>query len=167
MLGQLQDAGNATTLAHYLKLLSGAGMLVGIDKYSGSMVRQKASSPKWQVLNTALISAQTVKNFSEAKADQTWWGRLVESAVGTQLINKSIQGRYDVLYWRDRNKEVDFVLQQGSQLIGLEIKSGIKKIALPGMKDFIQKFTPQKALLIGGDGIRLEDFFVSEYDYFE
>lgn len=128
MLCQLQDVGNATTLAHYLKLLSDAGMLVGIDKYSGSMVRQKPSSPKWQVLNTALISAQTVKRFADGKADQTWWGRLADSAVGAQLVNKSIQGRYDVFYWRDRNKEVDFVLQQDSQLIGLEIKSGVKKL---------------------------------------
>ena len=166
MLGQLQDAGNATTLAHYLQLLSGAGMLVGIDKYSGSVVRQKASSPKWQVLNTALISAQMARSFAEAKANQTWWGRLVESSVGAQLMNRSIQGRYDVFYWRDRNKEVDFVLQQNSQLIGIEIKSGVKKTALPGMKDFIQKFNPQKALLIGGDGMRLEDFFTSESDYF-
>ena len=35
MLGQLQDAGNTTTLAHYLDLLAGAGMLAGLQKYSG------------------------------------------------------------------------------------------------------------------------------------
>ena len=32
MLGQLQDAGNTTTLAHYLELLAGAGMLTGLSK---------------------------------------------------------------------------------------------------------------------------------------
>ena len=35
MLGQLQDAGNTTTLAHYLDLLAGAGMLIGLPKYAG------------------------------------------------------------------------------------------------------------------------------------
>ena len=33
MLGQLQDAGNTTTLAHYLELLAGAGMLTGLQKF--------------------------------------------------------------------------------------------------------------------------------------
>jgi predicted AAA+ superfamily ATPase len=40
MLGQLHDAGNATTLAHYLDLLSGAGMITGLPKYSGKAVRR-------------------------------------------------------------------------------------------------------------------------------
>ena len=50
MLGQLQDAGNTTTLAHYLELLAGAGMLTGLPKYAGQTVRQRGSSPKLQVL---------------------------------------------------------------------------------------------------------------------
>src|SRR5665647_1714966 len=41
MLGQLQDAGNTTTLAHYLDLLTGAGMVTGLSKYSGSVVRRR------------------------------------------------------------------------------------------------------------------------------
>jgi predicted AAA+ superfamily ATPase len=57
MLGQLQDAGNATTLAHYLDLLAGAGMLTGLQKYAGKAVRQRGSSPKLQVMNTALMTA--------------------------------------------------------------------------------------------------------------
>src|SRR5690606_13588461 len=46
MLGQLQDAGNTTTLAHYLDLLGAAGMLTGLSKYAGQAVRRRASSPK-------------------------------------------------------------------------------------------------------------------------
>ena len=53
MIGQLADAGNTTTLAHYLELLQGAGMLAGLAKYSSGQVRQRGSSPKLQVLNTA------------------------------------------------------------------------------------------------------------------
>ena len=55
MLGQLQDAGNTTTLAHYLDLLAGAGLVTGLPKYAGSIARRRASSPKLQVFNTALI----------------------------------------------------------------------------------------------------------------
>ena len=57
MLGQLQDAGNATILAQYLNLLEGAGLLMGLPKYGERVLRQRASSPKLQVLNTALITA--------------------------------------------------------------------------------------------------------------
>jgi hypothetical protein len=41
MLGQLSDAGNTTTLAHYLELLEGAGMVCGLQKYAGQAVRQR------------------------------------------------------------------------------------------------------------------------------
>ena len=46
MLGQLQDAGNTVTLAHYLDLLSRAGMLTGLQKYAEQEVHQRVSSPK-------------------------------------------------------------------------------------------------------------------------
>ncbi|MDX9828390.1 MAG: AAA family ATPase, partial [Spirochaetia bacterium] len=69
MLGQLQDAGNTTTLAHYLNLLSQAGMVRGLPKFSGDSARSRASSPKLQVLNTALISATTGRSFEEAMGD--------------------------------------------------------------------------------------------------
>ncbi len=85
MLGELQDAGNATTLAHYLDLLSGAGLVGGIQKFSKQKVRQKASSPKLAVFNTALMSAQSAKTFKEAYADRVFWGRLAESAVGAYI----------------------------------------------------------------------------------
>ena len=45
MIGQLTDAGNTTTLAHYLELLQGAGMVAGLSKYSRGQVRQRRSQP--------------------------------------------------------------------------------------------------------------------------
>jgi predicted AAA+ superfamily ATPase len=67
MLGQLQDAGNTTTLAHYPTLLESAGMLIGLSKYAGQKVRRRASSPKLLVLNTALVTAQSQHTFEKAK----------------------------------------------------------------------------------------------------
>ena len=71
MLGQLVDAGNTTTLAHYLALLEGAGMVLGLPKYSGSTVRQRASSPKLQVMNTALMTALSGFSLSDSQANPT------------------------------------------------------------------------------------------------
>ena len=113
MLGQLQDAGNTTTLAHYLELLAGAGMLTGHSTYAGAVVRTRSSSPKLQVLNTALFSAQSGLSAAKARADPEFWGRLTESAVGAHLANAAASGLCDVFYWREGNKEVDFVLRSG------------------------------------------------------
>ncbi len=159
MLGQLQDAGNTTTLAHYLDLLSGVGMVRGLQKYSGSVVRHRGSSPKLQVLNTALMTAGSGLPFSDARRDPGFWGRLVESAVGAHLVNLAAEKGWEVSYWRDRGKEVDFVLQGGRTLSAVEVKSGARRETLPGMEAFQRAFSPSRTLLVGTGGMPLEEFF--------
>lgn len=158
MLGQLQDAGNTTTLAHYLDLLAGAGMVVGLQKFAGGAARRRASSPKLQVLNTALLSAQSGFTLKIARQDTTFWGRIVESAVGAHLANAAAAGMCEVFYWRDRNREVDFVVRVGKTLTAIEVKSGRSQEHLPGMEAFASAFKPTRMLLVGGDGITVEDF---------
>ena len=101
MMGQLQDVGNTTTLAHYLDLLEGAGMLAGLQKYAGQSVRSRASSPKLQVLNTALLSSQSPYDLATAMEQRDWWGRLVESAVGAHIMNGIVGTDIECFYWRD------------------------------------------------------------------
>lgn len=158
MLGQLHDAGNTTTLAHYLDLLSGAGMLVGLQKYAASDSRSRGSSPKLQVLNTALLTASSGRSLAEARADGNYWGRLVESAVGAHLANAAASGVCQLFYWRDRNREVDFVVRMGRAVAAIEVKSGRAGDTLPGMAAFSEAFRPQKMLLVGGDGVPVEEF---------
>ena len=158
MVGQLQDAGNTTTLAHYLDLLGGAGMLVGLPKFAGAAVRSRASSPKLQVLDTALLSALSGYTFDEARADPEFWGRQVESAVGAHLANAAAAGECELFYWRDRNREVDFVVRAGRRLTAIEVKSGRAADTLPGMEAFAVAFKPQRKLLVGGDGIPVDEF---------
>jgi predicted AAA+ superfamily ATPase len=161
MLGQLQDAGNTTTLAHYLNLLGGAGLLEGLPKYSGQRVRQRASSPKLQVLNTALITAQSQFSMEEAKRDTNYWGRLVESGVGATLIN-GLRGKgIEVFYWSSRNQEVDFVLSRGKSLVAIEVKSGRRRAGLPGIEAFSKEFSVTKRLLVGAQGIPLRKFLLT------
>ena len=157
MLGQLQDAGNTVTLAHYLELLEGAGMVMGLMKYSHGQVRQKGSSPKLQVLNTALMAAQGGKTFEEVRGSGDEWGRYVESSVGAHLVNTSAGTGLAVTYWRERNHEVDFVLQRGTECVAIEVKSGRRRESLPGMAAFAKHFSPKKTLLVGAQGIALEE----------
>ncbi len=158
MLGQLQDAGNTVTLAHYLELLAGAGMLTGLQKYAAKAVRQRGSSPKLQVLNTALMTSQMGLTPQEARADRELWGRLVESAVGAHLANAAAVGECELFYWRDHNREVDFVVRSGRHLTAIEVKSGWSRDTLPGMAAFAEAFRPQRKLLVGGDGIPVGEF---------
>jgi hypothetical protein len=158
MLGQLHDAGNTTTLAHYLELLGGAGLLIGLPKFSERAVRQRRSSPKLQVMNTALMSAQSGLLFDEAHADRELWGRLVESAVGAHLANAAALGSCQLHYWRDRNREVDFVVRAGKSLVAIEVKSSRRRDSLPGMGAFSEVARPTATLLVGGDGIPLDEF---------
>jgi len=158
MLGQLQDAGNTTTLAHYLELLAGAGMLKGLPKFSGKKVLQRGSSPKLQVLNTALMTAQSQLTFKAAEKDRDYWGRLVESAVGAHLQNGTAGTTMELYYWRDRGREVDFVLRGGKQIVPIEVKSGRARAEFPGMEAFEKSFRPTRKLLVGGQGIPLKEF---------
>ena len=158
MLGQLHDAGNATTLAHYLELLAGAGMVAGLQKFAGSEARSRGSSPKLQVLNTALMTAQSGLDFEEAFADREYWGRLTESAVGAHLANAAAAGECELFYWRDRNREVDFVVRAGRRVAAIEVKSGKAREVRPGFEAFAAAFRPTRMLLVGGDGIPIEEF---------
>ncbi len=158
MVGQLHDAGNTTTLAHYLELLAAAGLLTGLSKYFGRAVRTRASSPKLQVLNTALMSAQSDLGLAEARADREAWGRLVESAVGAHLANAAASGTCEVYYWRERNHEVDFVVRAGRTVTAIEVKSGRRRDSLPGMAAFGESHRAARKLLVGGDGVSVEEF---------
>ena len=164
MLGQLTDAGNTVTLAHYLQLLQGAGMVAGLSKFSHGKVRQRGSSPKLQVLNTALMTVSSGMNLGETRKDGNAWGRLVESAVGAHLLGDTLGKDIEVTYWRDRNMEVDFVLQQGKRIVGIEVKSGRRREALNGIEAFRKQFSPLRTLLVGGGGISLKEFLSTPVD---
>lgn len=161
MMGQLQDAGNTTTLAHYLDLLSVAGLLNGLNKYAGQVVRQRGSSPKFQVQNTALLTASSNHSFQDAKKDRDFWGHLLESAIGAYLINSLYGTNIQLYYWRERQQEVDFVLKSGKKLIAIEVKSGKTKEVLPGIEAFQKEFKPNRVLLVGGQGISPQQFLMT------
>ncbi len=161
MLGQLFDAGNTTTLAHYLELLNSAGLLTGLSKYSGKRIRQRASSPKLNVLNTGLMSALSKREFDETRNDAEFWGRLVESAVGATILNGFRGTSAEVFYWIDRDREVDFVLKKGNQVVAIEVKSGRRKTRLRGIEAFSKQFQGVKKLLVGTQGIPMETFLAS------
>lgn len=158
MLGQLQDAGNTTTLAHYLKLLESAFLVSGLELFSQGHIRKRGSSPKLVLWNNALINALSLKTFREAAGEPSWWGRLVENAVGGHFCNGLTGTGHMLTYWRDGDKEVDFVITSGSSIWGIEVKSG-RSAKVSGMERFRSKYPKTKLLVVGGAGVPLEKFF--------
>ncbi len=162
MLGQLQDAGNTTTLAHYLELLGQAGLVAGLQKYSGSAVRRRGSSPKLLALNTALVSAVAGRPFAEVRADGDAWGRLVETAVGAHLVNAGLE----VTWWREGDDEVDLVVCGAGRVSAVEVKSGRRRTPGSGMAALAARHRLDRRLLVGGDGIAVADFLESPPERF-
>jgi uncharacterized protein len=158
MLGQLQDAGNTTTLAHYLKLLESAFLASGLDLFSRGKQRLRGSSPKLVLWNNALVNALSTRSFADSLGDTLWWGRLVENAVGAHLCNNLNSLGYTLTYWREGDYEVDFVVAKGRDVWAIEVKSGRSGKAA-GLIRFSNRYPETRALLVGGPGIPLADFF--------
>lgn len=149
LLGHLHDAGNATTLAHYLDLLEQVGLLAGLPKYARQQHRRRAAPPKLNVLNTALLTTQAGHDFESALADRSFRGRLVESAVGAHLFLTKAPGM-ELHYWREDDREVDFVTERNGRLYAIEVKSGAKTGSGAGLDAFCRRFPEAVPVVVGG-----------------
>jgi predicted AAA+ superfamily ATPase len=165
ILGQLQDAGNTVTLAHYLELLGKANMLTGLQNYSGNKIRIKKSSPRLMVYDTSLMTYAEGANRRRLLDNASDRGRLVESAVGAYLLARGKEEGFDVYWWRERSNEVDFVIKKGSQLTAIEVKSG--KIKNVGGSLVFKKLYPEAlSLVVGSPNLSLEDFLLARKPLF-
>ena len=159
MLGLLQDAGNATTLANYLKILGESKLLVGLHKYTMDKARKYKSIPKLQVFNNALLTVMSDgMTYEKAYTHPELWSRWVESAVGCFLLDQADELEYQLYYWRENNEEVDFVIAHGKRMIAIEVKSG-RRQQNTGLNTFRTKYHPQYSLVVGGKAMPLEQFF--------
>lgn len=165
MLGQLEGAGNTTTLAHYLELLEGAGMVCGLQKYAGQAVRQRGSSPKLQVFNTALMGVNAMfegLSMDRLRATPERWGRMTESAVGAELLARHLEHSSTqplIHYWRDGSNEVDYVLRHQGELFAFEVKSGQNPGNVKGLDAFCKLNPACRPLVLGTGGLPLQTWF--------
>ncbi len=157
-LGQLQDAGNVTTLSSYLEILNQCNLLAGLQKYANDEARRYQSIPKYQVYNNALLTAFKGTSYEKDRIDPQIWGRWIESAVGAYLLGGAEEGGYSVYYWRERSDEVDFIIVRQGEVMALEVKSGRRGMN-SGISKFNDLFHPKHSLVIGTDGIPFEEFF--------
>lgn len=164
LMGQLQDAGNVTTLAAYLNILDECALLTGIQKYARDDARKRGSVSKFQVYNNALLTAYKGHSFLADRTDTKLWGRWVESAIGAHILSMAEELDYKVYYWREpsrskdgSDKEVDFIIDNAGELTAIEVKSGRRGMN-SGLPAFVEAFHPKRAFIVGTGGVSLEDF---------
>ena len=168
VMGQLQDAGNVTTLAAYLDILDQCALLTGLQKYANDEARKRGSIPKYQVYNNALLTAYKGRNFVVDRTDTNAWGRWVESAVGAHLLSLADELDYDVYYWREKSRtkndnEVDFIVVRDGEITAIEVKSGRRGMN-SGLPSFVETFHPKRSFVVGTGGVSLEDFLSSDLE---
>ncbi len=117
LLGQLQDKGNTDLIKDYLDLYEGAYLFQQIHKYQTSHFARKTSSPKIIPMASALIQI-TYKMASKENR-----GLVFEALVGADLLRAELA----TYYWRDKDSEVDFVVEHQNKVFAIEVKSGKKK----------------------------------------
>ena len=161
ILGQLQDAGNVTTLATYLSILDECNLFVGLYKYANDEARKRQSIPKLQVYNNALLTAYRGNGYEKDRIDPQVWGRWVESAIGAYLLDVAIENDCNLYYWRDKNDEVDYILERRGAVLAIEVKSGRRGMN-SGLPKFNERYKPYNSIVVGTNGISLEDFLSSD-----
>ena len=165
LLGQLDDRGNTATIAHYLSLLAQAGMMSGLLKYDPKLLREKSSSPRLLVHNTALMTAAYGQRRRFLLDDPELKGHLVESAVGAYLMTKAAEEGFSVNWWREGNREVDFVVSDEFHTTAIEVKSGRVK-STGGLTEFVLRFPGARTLVVGSPECSLDDFLLGRIDLF-
>lgn len=163
LIGQLQDAGNVTTLAGYLEILNQCSLLAALQKYARADARKYNSIPKYQVYNNALMTAYKGQTFENDRTDPKVWGRWVESAVGAYLLSMAEELDYQLYYWREGDDEVDFIIANGGESVAIEVKSGRRGMN-SGLPKFVKAFQPKLSFVVGTSGVSLEDFLSSDLD---
>lgn len=164
ILGQLDDRGNTETVKHYLDLLSKAGMMSGLQKYENKEIKSRASSPRLMVHDPSLMTASWSGRTSILE-DPATRGHLVETAVGAALLARAVKEDFDLYWWRDGDKGVDFVIRQEDSLIAIEVKSG--RVKRSGIVDFCRLHPKAQPIVVGDRSTPVEAFLLGEVPLFD
>ena len=166
LLGQLQDAGNTDTVANYLRLLGNAGILKGLFKYDEKLIKVRGSSPRLLTFDPSLMAVASGKSRDQLLEESETRSHVVESAVGAYLLARSQSEGFELYWWREGDREVDFVVRKGTKRTAIEVKSGRVK-SRSGLRTFLEEYPGTYAILLGGQDYQVEDFLLGRIPLFQ
>lgn len=148
MYGAVKSGGRARDFEEAIEWLVSAGMLNRVYNVSKSehplSAFDKLDHFKLFVFDTGLLKHMAGLD-NEAillKSDYQFKGQLTENFVLQQLHG---QFEVDARYYSDKNTEIDFLIQNGTEIIPIEVKAGEEKSA-PSFKKYIAEKTPKHAI---------------------
>ena len=156
MYGAVREGGRARDFEEAIEWLVSAGMLNRV--YNVSKMEHPLSSFdkldqfKLFVFDTGLLKHMAGIDNSAIllKSSYQFKGALTENYILQQL-----QGQFEIAprYYSDKNSEIDFVLQNGTDIIPVEVKAGEDKSA-PSFKRYVAENHPAAALRFSKRGYR-------------
>ena len=163
MYGAVREGGRARDFEEAIEWLVSAGMLNRI--YNVSKMEHplsafdKLDQFKLFVFDTGLLKQMAgIDNRAILlKSDYQFKGPLTENFVLQQL-----HGQFEVEahYFQNKNGEIDFVLQYGTEIIPIEAKGGEDKSA-PSFKKYIADHQPKHALRFSKRGYRKDGYITN------
>ena len=156
MYGTVREGARARDFEEAIEWLVSAGMLNRVYNVSKTEhplpAFDKQDQFKLFVFDTGLLKHMAgVDNGAVLlKNDYQFKGPLTENYVLQQL-----RGQFDVepRYYSDKNSEIDFVLQNGTEIIPVEVKGGEDKSA-PSFKNYVHDRAPGHAIRFSKRGYR-------------
>ena len=156
MYGVVREGGRARDFEEAIEWLVSAGILNRV--YNVSRMEHplsafdKLDQFKLFVFDTGLLKHMAGIDNSAIllKTEYQFKGPLSENYVLQQL-----RGQFEVepRYYSDKNSEIDFVLQYGTEIIPIEVKGGEDKSA-PSFKRYVVNHRPQYAIRFSKRGYR-------------
>ena len=156
MYGAVREGGRARDFEEAIEWLVSAGMLnrvYNVSKMEHPLsVFDKLDQFKLFLFDTGLLKHMAGIDNSAIllKTDYQFKGPLAENYVLQQL-----RGQFDVepRYYSDKNSEIDFILQYGTEIVPVEAKGGEDKSA-PSFKKYTSDHQPNHALRYSKRGYR-------------
>lgn len=156
MYGAVREGARARDFEEAIEWLVSAGMLNRVYNVSKMEHPLKAfdipDQFKLFLFDTGLLKHMAGIDNSAIllKTDYQFKGQLTENYVLQQL-----RGQFDIepRYYSDKNSEIDFVVQNGTEIIPIEVKGGEDKSA-PSFKKYIKEKQPEHALRYSKRGYR-------------
>ena len=163
MYGAVREGGRARDFEEAIEWLVSAGMLNRV--YNVSKMEHplsafdKLDQFKLFVFDTGLLKHMAGIDNSAIllKTDYQFKGPLAENYILQQL-----RGQFDVepRYFSDKNNEIDFVLQYGTEIIPVEAKGGEDKSA-PSFKKYVSECHPEHAIRYSKRGYRKDGYITN------
>ncbi len=110
----------ASTITSYFPLLEATDLVWRLNKYTGSKATAKAGNFKSYLVDLAVRNAVMKLTPERLMADEPVLGLYAENIVANHL--RRWPGLVELAYYRERNNELDFIVDLGATRIGIEVK---------------------------------------------